>query len=474
MIFSKQIHLLMALLLSFTGRGYETKTYNNDCEQVRELFELKTSDRLHSPSTVEELRKLVHQAIYEKKRISLVGADKSQGGQTMSSDASSLRISLHKLNQLITLNLRNKEVTVEAGMTWGELEKHIAPHRLAIKAMQSYNDFSIGGSLGVNVHGQDFRFAPLIETVVQFKLLMASGDLVTVSRTENAELFGLAIGGYGLFGVIVEVTLSVTDDTLLEKKTKLIRSKNLAGYFMNRIKNNPKVEFYSARFSVGSSDLLDKALIITYERTQQDAPHLFNLTSPARDSWKRPLLDLTSKWDLIKNWRLFFESLYNKLPETISRNNLLNTSIEMLPQETDDSHYILQEYFIPYDQTNTFIKSFKNIIKHNNINIINLTARHVSKNTESMLSYSPQDMCAFVLYLQIDKTCESYRRVQIWTQQLIQSALRCKGTYYLPYHLLGTQNQLETAYPRFKELIALKRTYDPQELFVNRLYEHYA
>ncbi len=469
MIFNKKIDLSVALLTLMY-----TVSFTAPDQRVQQLFELNSTASILSPSTIEELTKVVLRAAEQHRKIALIGANKSQGGQTMSSESSSIRISLDKLNKLISLNLKKKEVTVEAGMTWGELEKQIAPHGLAIKAMQSYNDFSIGGSLGVNVHGQDVRFAPLIETVIQFKLLMPNGDVITVNRNENSELFGLAIGGYGLLGIIVEITLSLTDDVLLEKKTKLIRSKNLGGYFMNRIKNNPKVAFYSARFSIGPSDLLDKALIITYEKSTQNNPDLFNLTSPTRDSWKRPLLELTSKWNIIKDCRLFFESLYNKVPETISRNNFLNTSIEMLPQETNDSQYILQEYFIPYNQINRFIKEFKHIIKNNNINIINLTARHVNKNTESMLSYCPQDMCAFVLYLKIDKTYDAYKQVQRWTQELIQKALACKGTYYLPYQLLATQKQLEAAYPRFKEFTALKRIYDPQELFVNRLYEQYA
>lgn len=448
--------------------------YIGAVDNINSLFELDKQHVLQTPKTVTELQQIVQQAAREQKKISIVGADKSQGGQTISSDNSAIRISLANLNKLLLLDLQAKEVTVEAGMTWAQLQKHIVHHGLAIKAMQSYHDFSIGGSLSVNVHGQDILYAPLITTVKQIKIMLADGTIVKANRDENSDLFSAAIGGYGLCGIIIEATLSLTDDVLLQRDSKLINAHELSNYFLTHIKNNPKAAFYSARFSMGSSDLLEKALVITYEYSDEDNPSLFTLASSTKDFWKKPLLALTSKIEIIKNWRMFLESLYNSMPQTISRNNFLNYSIETLPQETDDSYNILQEYFIPYNQMNVFLDYLKIVIQTYHVNLINLTARHVHENRESMLSYSQQDVCAFVLFINVDKTSHAYHRVASWTHKLIDKAIACQGAYYLPYHLLGTQEQLEKAYPRFQEFAQLKRTYDPQELFSNALYEKYA
>ncbi len=439
---------------------------------VNNLFTLQKQAILY-PSTVNELQLMVQKAAQQQTKIALVGADKSQGGQTVSTDAS-IRINLKHMNKLITLDIRNKQVTVEAGMTWAELEQHIAPHRLSIKAMQSYNDFSIGGSLSVNVHGQDFRYAPLIETVVACKMILADGTTTTISRTENPELFSLAIGGYGLFGIIYEVTLSLTDDVILQRKATVIPSSGLAEYFTTQLKNNPLVAFYSGRFSMGSSHLLDRVLIITYETTKEHNPDLLTLGSAKKDFWTKYLIKLTGDWPLIKNTRLYIESICNQMPHKISRNNMLNYSIETLPQDSDTASYILQEYFIPYAHIDNFIKTLKLTVQEYNINLINITARHVPQNTESVLSYSREDVCAFVLFVKIDKTTTSYHKVHHWTQQLINQAITCNGAFYLPYHLLATKEQVRAAYPRFQEFVDLKRTYDPQELFSNMLYETYA
>ena len=59
------------------------------------------------------------------------------------------------------------------------------------------------------------------------------------------------------------------------------------------------------------------------------------------------------------------------------------------------------------------------------------------------------------------------------TQQLINAAIALKGTYYLPYRLHATKEQLYTAYPQAKEFFLLKKKYDSAEVFRNKFYETY-
>src|SRR5262249_22744252 len=134
------------------------------------LFDITPSLNLHTPENATDLQRIMQAAKMQDKKVSIVGAGKSQGGQTISAHKDSFRISLHKLNRLIYLDVPRKQVTVEAGMTWRQLQEYIAPHGLAIKAMQSYNDFSIGGSISVNVHGQDLSTGQIISTIITIQV----------------------------------------------------------------------------------------------------------------------------------------------------------------------------------------------------------------------------------------------------------------------------------------------------------------
>jgi FAD/FMN-containing dehydrogenase len=461
---------LRILFISATILAATLWIHNINTDTAVGLFVFK-KDAVILPASVEELQLLVRTAQAQKYHIAVVGADQSMGGQTISTDPRRFRVSLDKLNKLVALNIPEQEVTVQAGMTWRDLQILIAPHDLAIRAMQSYHDFSIGGSLSVNVHGQDIHDAPLIKTVKSFKLMMPDGNILQVSRTEHPELFGLALGGYGLFGIIIEVTLNLTHNTLLRRHTAVVSTDKLADYIQQHILTNPDIAFYSARFSVGDTDLFEKALVIYYTDTHEIAKERFKPFSLYQGIFSRFFLGFTKVSSVVKDWRFFFEQRYMDKEATISRNNFLNISIKSLPQYAT---YILQEYFIPYKSLATFMHNMRGLFTAYEVNIINVSARHVPADTESVLAYAPRDYCALVLYIHIPRSTKGYVHCIQWTRRLIDHALACNGTYYLPYQLLGTDAQILQAYPRLQEFFALKKQYDPHVVFSNRLYEHYA
>ena len=75
------------------------------------------------------------------------------------------------------------------------------------------------GALAANVHGRGLAMTPFIGDVESFVLVDAAGEARRCSRTENADLFRLAIGGYGLFGAIASVTLKLSRRRKLERIT---------------------------------------------------------------------------------------------------------------------------------------------------------------------------------------------------------------------------------------------------------------
>jgi len=56
---------------------------------------------------------------------------------------------------------------------------------------------------------------------------------------------------------------------------------------------------------------------------------------------------------------------------------------------------------------------------------------------------------------------------------LIDLATPDRGSYYLAYHKFAKPEQVLTCYPQFKQFLALKRTYDPNERFQSDWYRYY-
>jgi FAD/FMN-containing dehydrogenase len=92
---------------------------------------------------------------------------------------------------------------VDAGARWADVIKYLDPIGFSPTVMQSNNDFGVASTFCVNAHGWPTPHGPFGSTVKSLRMILADGSIVTCSRTENADLFAHAMGGYGLFGIIL-------------------------------------------------------------------------------------------------------------------------------------------------------------------------------------------------------------------------------------------------------------------------------
>lgn len=221
------------VLLATSVHTYKKQLNHPIMSDVGKLLPTKIK-RVESATDEHSLIQLLRDANVSGEKISIAGMQHSQGGQTYYAHGTML--DMKGYNKILEFNPEKKEITVQSGVTWNDIQKKVNPYGLAVQVMQSQNIFTVGGSLSVNVHGRDIRHEALIDTVESFRLLMADGTVRNVSREENADLFPYVIGGYGLFGVILDVTLKLTEDELYEMHTKMLDYKEYTSYFKEKVK----------------------------------------------------------------------------------------------------------------------------------------------------------------------------------------------------------------------------------------------
>jgi hypothetical protein len=68
----------------------------------------------------------------------------------------------------------------------------------------------------------------------------------------------------------------------------------------------------------------------------------------------------------------------------------------------------------------------------------------------------------------------TYERMRDLTRTLIDAAAKVMGTFYLPYRLHATSDQMRRAYPGWEATMVAKSRVDPQLVFRNALYDAYA
>ena len=134
---------------------------------------------------------------------------------------------------------------------------------------------------------------------------------------------------------------------------------------------------------------------------------------------------------------------------------------------------ILQEYFVPFDRMPEFVDSLRAIVLRNRANLLNVTIRTVHRDSITALPYAKQDMFGLVLYFNVRFNNRDNEVLQKTTSDLIDAAAASGGTFYLPYQLFYSKEQLRRAYPEIDEFFAAKRRYDSAGLFTNKFYERY-
>jgi hypothetical protein len=383
---------------------------------------------------------------------------------------------------VIAIDTVAQTITVESGATWDEVQRALAPVGLAIKVMQSSNIFTVGGTMSANAHGRDLDVTQMVEVVQRFHLLLADGSVVEVSRTENPELFSLVIGGYGMYGVILDVTLRVTRDELYVQRAASVDYKDFPAYFRDSVEADTGVVFQLVRPSIDPSPdkFLRELVVVTWRRAPAGTPGSFALTEEANVARDRFFLGISRKFDWAKKLRWYLQKkveLGAGENRIVSRNNAMRpplAPLELLRYQSGSDTDILNEYYVPVQNFVPFMDKFRAILLDNHMNVMSSTVRYVSPNAEPVLAYAPSEpVFAIIQMSNVGLDSAAQAKTADVTRQLVDAAISFGGTYYLTYQLYPTPRQLYRAYPRAGEAFERKRFYDSAETFSSRFYERY-
>ena len=415
-----------------------------------------------------QLVKLVNAAARSGGTISIAGARHSMGGQTAYPNATVIDMTplkhMEMLGDGVTLR-------VGAGARWAEVIPYLHEHGRSVAIMQSNHDFSVGGSISVNSHGWQVGRPPICDSVRAIRLVRANGQVARCSRTENSAIFSHALGGYGMFGVITEVELQTVPNAVYRISSRTLAPAEFDAKWKELVSDNKDVQMAYGRLSINSRHLFEQALLTTFTLipdAKADAlSHLGGFEYILRRSIYRMGVNNDAGKEL--RWRLETKLGESIGRESMSRNDILNEPsgnyADRFPWRTD----ILHEYFIPRANMVQFLELARKPILAHHANLMNVTIRQVLPDKITALPYAREECFSFVMLFNYNKrSAPDYAAL---TRELIEAALQCGGTYYLPYRLDATPQQLHRAYPMLDEFIRAKDAEDPKRIFRNQLEE---
>lgn len=417
--------------------------------------------------------------------VSAAGVKHSMGGQAFAKGGVVLDM---RALSAIRLDEKARTVTVGGGATWHAIQNTIHP-RFAVKAMQSTDIFTVGGSISVNAHGMDHNSGAVMGSLRDLRLMLADGSVVTASRTENPELFAHVAGGYGLFGVILSATLDVVPNDIYRSERELIDYRDFPKTF-EKLAADPAIGLSYVHLSTAPGSLLQEALVYRYRRVDADqALPRAPLTEVSSTKLRRLTINLSKRADPFKSLKWWSEKHLEHRFESctiaraqamgdgeaclVSRNDPMHDSVaylqNALPAETD----ILHEYFVPRERIVPFIDAMRAIFRAHRANLVNASIRAVGTEPNT-LSYAPRPAFSVVLYITQPTDAAGNEAMRKLTSDLIDLTAREGGRFFLPYQLHYSPEQLARSYPEIRAFFAAKRQWDPAGLFSNSWYARYA
>src|SRR5271163_3836415 len=124
-------------------------------------------------------------------------------------DSKDCFLSLQPMNEVVTLDPTARTVTVAGSITYGQLAPYLDSHGFALHNLASLPHISVAGACTTATHGSGEKNGNLATAVSALEIITASGDVVKLSRYQDASFFQGAVVGLGALGVITKIALDI-------------------------------------------------------------------------------------------------------------------------------------------------------------------------------------------------------------------------------------------------------------------------
>jgi FAD/FMN-containing dehydrogenase len=440
-------------------------------------------DRVERSSSAVEVQSLIKAAKKRGKIISVSGSRHATGGQQFATR--SVLVDMRGMNGILNLDAKSGILSVEGGIEWPELiQGYLKAQSNAptwgIRQKQGGGDrMTIGGALSANAHGHCLGAPPLIADVEWIEIATADGAARKCSRREEKELFSLAIGGYGLFGIITAVGLKLTPRHKVRRTVETHTLAEAIPLVERRTANGSAFGYFQYSSDETSLEFMRTGILTTYEFVGDDTP-LSDASTDIDEATLASLLELAhkdrrsayghyAKFELSKNGSVEWSDLHqlSSYPSGYHKN------VDRHLADESKGADLIWEFYVPRGELITFLEEARRALLKSETPLIYGTVRFIEQDRDSFLAWAKKRYACVILTPHYPGDPTGARKARDLYRQLAQAATRHGGSFYLTYNRFAARSEIDSAYPQFADFLQLKRKYDPTELFQSDWYRHY-
>jgi FAD/FMN-containing dehydrogenase len=435
--------------------------------------------------SLEAIREAIARSRAESLPIAVSGGRHSMGGQQFCSGG--LLLDTRPLTRVLAFDRERGLIHVEAGIQWPALLAFLVAEQdgtapvWGIRQKQTGADrLSVGGALAANVHGRGLTFKPIVDDVESLTLVDGSGDVHVCSREDNVDLFRLAIGGYGLVGVIYSVMLRLAPRRLLERVVEVREIEGLIEAFDDRIESGFLYGDFQFASDPAAPHFLRRGVFTCYRPVDAATPIPEAQRVLTTDDWRKLLylahVDKAQAWDLYSAHYLatsgqVYLSDAHQFGDYVDDYHLW---LDELMGAPDRATEMITEIYVPRDRLADFMIEVAADFRSTEVDVVYGTIRLIEPDEMTFLPWARAPWACVIFNLHTVHTPAGLELAAAAFRGLIDLAIARGGSYYLTYHRWAGPEQVEACYPEFRGFLAAKRRHDPDERFQSDWYRHYA
>jgi FAD/FMN-containing dehydrogenase len=440
-------------------------------------------DRVEQPTSPAEVQALIKVARKRRKIISVSGSRHATGGQQFAER--SVLVDMRRMNSILDLDTKSGVLSIAGGIEWpaliqGYLKAQGDTPAWGIRQKQGGGDhMTIGGALSANAHGHCLGAPPLISDVEWIEIVTADKKAQKCSRTEEKELFSLAIGGYGLFGIITAVGLRLTPRRKVRRSVETLTLAEVVSLVEKRAANGAAFGYFQYNTDETSLEFMRTGVLTTYVTVGQDTP-LGEANADIDEASLASLLALAhkdrrsayahyAKFELSKNANVEWSDLHQLSSYPSGYHAALDRNLGDESKGAD----LIWEFYVPRNELITFLEESRRALLKSETPLIYGTVRFIEQDRDSFLAWAKKRYACVILTPHYPGGSAGVVKASELYRQLAQAATKHGGSFYLTYNRFAVRSEMDAAYPQFSEFLQLKRKYDPTELFQSDWYRHY-
>ena len=132
-------------------------------------------------------------------------------------DTTSEFLSVKAMDHVIALDPDARTVSLESGMTYGQLCQYLDSRGWALHNLASLPHISVAGACTTATHGSGEKNGNLSTAVSALEMVNAAGEIIKLSRSRDGDMFRGAVVGLGALGVITKVTLDIQPHFMMKQ-----------------------------------------------------------------------------------------------------------------------------------------------------------------------------------------------------------------------------------------------------------------